>query len=402
MRREKGTGSIAKLKDGSYKVRLARGKKEDGRPYVKSARAKTEAEAKKKLSMLKKEFEAEKKGRSKSPSNTSAIAYFEEFLCFKKALISELSYMRLESTVENHIKPSLRFYYMKDVKGITVQKIIDKAFKEGLSYSSVKKIYDAFSACFDWCINIKRDMNISDNPMTSVVMIPRKKFAGERREPRFLKEEERNAFEREALRKNERGFIYRYGPVLVLMMYTGLRESEMAGLSLANIFIKDASGESEYGYLNITDTVKTLKEEGGYRTKLIRGSVKYDSARYVPLCRRAREMVDVILESFHGSENKGTAGKLFICSSKNTVLAPLELTKSFNRICKSCEITEDMKGVGAHCLRHTFATMLLESREVDLKTISELLGHRSIRLTMDTYAGVSRKTKAEAVNMPEL
>lgn len=50
-----------------------------------------------------------------------------------------------------------------------------------------------------------------------------------------------------------------------------------------------------------------------------------------------------------------------------------------------------------HDCRHTHATWLLE-KNVDIKTISERLGHKSIRITLDTYAHVVPKLQQEAVD----
>ena len=60
-----------------------------------------------------------------------------------------------------------------------------------------------------------------------------------------------------------------------------------------------------------------------------------------------------------------------------------------------------MDGVGPHCLRHTFAVSLFE-KDVNVKTISELLGHSSVKITQDIYISVTKKIKAEAVEMPDL
>jgi site-specific recombinase XerD len=39
---------------------------------------------------------------------------------------------------------------------------------------------------------------------------------------------------------------------------------------------------------------------------------------------------------------------------------------------------------GIHALRHTFASMLF-SKGVDVKIVSKLLGHSSVKITYDTY-----------------
>ncbi|KYD12397.1 hypothetical protein B4119_2903 [Parageobacillus caldoxylosilyticus] len=51
---------------------------------------------------------------------------------------------------------------------------------------------------------------------------------------------------------------------------------------------------------------------------------------------------------------------------------------------------------GPHALRHTHAVMLLESG-VDIKTVSDRLGHTKINMTADVYLHVSRKQEDEAV-----
>lgn len=49
-----------------------------------------------------------------------------------------------------------------------------------------------------------------------------------------------------------------------------------------------------------------------------------------------------------------------------------------------------------HALRHTFATRAME-RGVNIKCLQQLLGHASIKTTMDTYVHVTNDTLFEAV-----
>ena len=55
-----------------------------------------------------------------------------------------------------------------------------------------------------------------------------------------------------------------------------------------------------------------------------------------------------------------------------------------------------LQHISFHALRHTFATRLIENK-VDLKTVSELLGHSSVNITISIYVHSEFKTKRKAV-----
>ena len=50
-----------------------------------------------------------------------------------------------------------------------------------------------------------------------------------------------------------------------------------------------------------------------------------------------------------------------------------------------------LKYRGFHCLRHTHASNLI-AIDINLKLISERLGHKSIRITMDRYGHLLKKS----------
>ena len=49
-----------------------------------------------------------------------------------------------------------------------------------------------------------------------------------------------------------------------------------------------------------------------------------------------------------------------------------------------------------HALRHTYATRCIE-QNVDIKSVSEMLGHSDVRITLQTYVHVSLRHKQQAV-----
>lgn len=388
-RRKKGTGTIIEKPDGTFVVRLKHGVKPNGKPYEKSRKATSLTDAKRKLRELQNEFKDEE-GVKKPFSNKTTKDYFKTFLKYKEQTISNTSYRRLESTVNTHIIPYIGGIKFLELTSDIIQNRLAELQAQGKSYSSVKKVYEAFTGCFKYAI-ARNDIRPQDNPMIAVSMIPQNKFKTKASGPRYLKNEElnneRQRFVNEALRKHKNGkYAYRYGPALVFMLNTGLRESEMSALSYENINLEEK-------FIEVKDSAAVVKIDGRYKLVIRQNETKWNSGRFVPLNETSLQMLQEMAQMFHG--------KYVISTVKGNVLPPLELTKTFNRVCKNADITENMSGVGAHCLRHTFATALFE-QNVDAKIISELLGHSDVGVTLNTYVSVSNKIKAKAVELPQI
>ena len=83
---------------------------------------------------------------------------------------------------------------------------------------------------------------------------------------------------------------------------------------------------------------------------------------------------------------------LFV-SHNGKQIKPRAYQKSFDNLLKKLHI----KHYGFHSLRHTFATRLLENG-VDVKTISELMGHSSPTITLNRYVHTNIENKRKAMN----
>jgi len=78
------------------------------------------------------------------------------------------------------------------------------------------------------------------------------------------------------------------------------------------------------------------------------------------------------------------------CRSKNRLL-PVNTNQCYNEYLKEiAELCGIKKYLTTHMARHTFATTILLEQDVPIETVSQLLGHRSIRTTQ-IYAKVSQK-----------
>ena len=72
------------------------------------------------------------------------------------------------------------------------------------------------------------------------------------------------------------------------------------------------------------------------------------------------------------------------------------LTRTLHRTLRSL----GFETMGVHALRHTFATRAVESG-IDIRTVSEILGHANSSLTLQLYAHSTVETKMKAMNCME-
>ena len=93
------------------------------------------------------------------------------------------------------------------------------------------------------------------------------------------------------------------------------------------------------------------------------------------------------------AKEKSTNEYVFV-GNKNKQLNIRAYQKSFENLLKKLNI----KHYGFHSLRHTFATRLLENG-IDIKTISELLGHSSPTITLNRYVHTNLQNKRKAIEI---
>lgn len=158
---------------------------------------------------------------------------------------------------------------------------------------------------------------------------------------------------------------------------TGLRIGELCALRWEDI-------DFENNTLSVSRTVQRIKNiDGNNKTKLLVGNPKtINSNRIIPL---PEILVDYL--------NMFKTNNSYIFTNKSTPKDPRTIEKYFDNILKYL----NLKHLKFHTLRHTFATRLREQK-VDIKTISELLGHSDWKITQSIYVHASIEYKRTSVN----
>lgn len=157
---------------------------------------------------------------------------------------------------------------------------------------------------------------------------------------------------------------------IILTFYTGIRLGELCALKWCDL-------DYDAGTISITKTVSRVKnpQPQGRKTALIVGTPKSrKSRRKIPL---PKFLQDMLMEY----KEKCPDETCYLFSGTEDPPDPRAYEKLFKNVLKSAGVKERK----FHTTRHTFATRALEVG-VDIKTLSEILGHSSVTITLNIYA----------------
>jgi integrase len=180
----------------------------------------------------------------------------------------------------------------------------------------------------------------------------------------------------------------RLEPLFLRGLATGLRRGELLGLRWADV---DLTGR--------VLTVRQAIQRVDGRLRVVAPKT-HRSTRPLPLSAtavRALEMQRVrqAKEKLAAAWAWKETGLVFT----STIGTPLE-PRNVNRRFETLRADAGLEWLRLHDLRHAFATFLLDQGE-ELRTVMELLGHATIRLTADTYGHVlppRARNAAEAID----
>ena len=162
---------------------------------------------------------------------------------------------------------------------------------------------------------------------------------------------------------------------ILISLYTGLRIGEICALTWNDIDLKSK-------LIYVRNTVVRIKSDSGNpsKTHLIIDSPKTASSlRCIPICSNLTQA----LLSFAPK-----ALSQYVVSSGTSFVSPRTYDYRFKKILDLCQIPH----INYHALRHTFATRCIEAG-VDVKSLSEILGHANVSITLNTYVHSSMELK---------
>ena len=284
--------------------------------------------------------------------------------------VRKSTYDRNESLCRVHLIPALGRKKLKTLGAADVAGFYRARLDSGCSAASVHKMHEtlhkALKQAVRWGYMTKNPADDVDPPKVyteEVLPLTRDEAR------RFLK----------VVRGDRLEALY------VVALHTGLRQGELLALRWEDV---DLEGKT-------LQVRRTLTRDGG---KLAVGPTKTAKGRRtVRLTRDAaealREHLTRQLEEIDVLGDSYGPGGLVFASTKGTPINPTNLRK---RSLAPLLVRSGLPHQTFHQLRHTAATILL-LKNVNPKIVSEMLGHASIAITLDTYSHVLPNMQDSAV-----
>lgn len=167
---------------------------------------------------------------------------------------------------------------------------------------------------------------------------------------------------------------------ILLSLNTGIRIGELCALHWSDIDFRE-------NIVTIHNTIQRVYERNQYpKTKIIIGSPKTsNSMRNIPLSKKLQDIISCLPDiNFNG----------YILTNNFTFIEP----RTFRRFYANFLAKHNIKFLNFHCLRHSFATRLIQNG-ADYKCVSELLGHNSINTTMNMYVHPNLVQKRDCIEL---
>ncbi len=310
------------------------------------------------------------RGDHVAPSQLSVGAYLERWMAnyvrTNTSLRTQDGYVGI---INRYLLPELGGMKLRDLHPDQIQGLYAQMGRRGLSSTTIRHTHTVLSAALKravkWRLIARNVCEAVDAPRTAPTKM------------RALTVAEAGLFIHAALDS-------KFHPVYVVLLYTGLRRSEVLALEWANIDLEGNSVQIVGGLHRIAHRgLVMLPTKSDHSRRRVSIPVEAVDALKAVRARQAESRL-ALGSAWQKSDLVFTLGD-------GRPVDPGWLTKDFAKVRDRAQLD----GTRLHDLRHTHASLML-MQGVHPKVVSERLGHASTQITMDIYSHVLPGIQDEA------
>lgn len=279
---------------------------------------------------------------------------------------------RYDQIIRQHIVPKLGDYDMNLLTSHILQKFVADLTQngnlktgKGLSSNSVNSIINVLQGSF----RVAHSLGIVSQCVSDKLLRPK---CREKKVECFTIQEQKKIVE-EVLFGNKK---YLIG--IVICLYTGLRIGEVLALKWEDIDFAN-------GVLSVNKACHDGKNEFGVYGRIMDTPKTFSSTRTIPIPKQLANILRKYKNRFSSE---------FVVSKKGKGIFVRTYQRYFAQLLNKLHIEHH----GFHSLRHTFATRALECG-MDVKTLSEILGHKNPMVTLKRYVHSMLDYKKSMMNI---
>ena len=296
------------------------------------------------------------------------------WLLEKKDYIKESTYANYSNNIFNHIIPKLGNYYLNKLNHKVIQDFLLELSKNGrkdntggLAEKTIKDITIIIKG------SIKKGIN--EDKIKHIELTFNYPKDNKENKLYVLTKREQNKITNYVLENiNSRNI------GLLISLYSGIRIGELCALKWEDVDFKK-------NCLTINKTIQRvyIKDKNKNISKVIITTPKTKNAnREIPINKDFLEILKKVKSD----------KKHYILTGNEKYIEPRTYRKYFNKVLDELKI----KHFNFHSLRHTFATNCI-SLGVDYKTVSELLGHANVNITLNLYVHPRYSQKKKCIDL---
>lgn len=352
--------NVYRRKDGRYEARVSLGKDENGKRHYRSFYGNTAEEAEFKMLAAR-----EPVAVTTDLTEMTVKELTMEYISTIKPRLKESSEANYRLKAEKHIIPAFGDMMCAMLRASDVYAFIENKLKSGLSARYVADIIVLLKSVYRYASRVYGINNCLEGIVMPKRTKPEIKVLSKSEQSRLM------AYLNDDFDLNALG--------IALSLHTGIRIGELCALQWKDIDLTNRT-------ITVRKTVQRIKNYNGKsKTKLVITEPKSQSSvRVIPI----PDFLVVMLENFKDSGDK------YVLSGRYSPVEPRTVQYRFASVLKKA----NLPSVHFHSLRHVFATNCV-ALGFDVKTLSEILGHSSVEITLNRYVHSSLDRKRACMDM---